>query len=166
MKKGIIVQGDALSSGGVVLPIERPKPNIMKMPWACMGDKVSCPIPFHGSGVIVEGCESLKINGMPIALQDHKVSCGCTLIASQFGTRLTLDAPEKTSHLFETKYKKFLFKDSKTGELLQNISYAILTDKGDKRRGYTCEEGDSKVLRTQDDNCELTIKPQKEVIIE
>jgi uncharacterized Zn-binding protein involved in type VI secretion len=165
MKSGIIVQGDALSSGGIVLPIERPKPNIMNMPWACMGDKVSCPIPSHGAGVIIEGCDSLKINGLPIALQGHKVSCGCTLVASQFGARLTLDAPEKTTYFFETNYKKFLMKDNKTFDRLQNIPYEICTEKGDIRRGHTCEIGESKVLRSQDANCELILKLQNDIEI-
>ncbi len=126
MKRGIIVQGDSLSSGGVVLPISRPKPNIMNLPFACIGDKVNCPLPFHGLGEIIEGCKSFKINGMPIALQDHKVSCGCTLIASQFGTRLTIEElmaeKEESEIVFD---KKFLLKDFETGEIYKNQHYRI-----------------------------------------
>ncbi|WP_186645205.1 PAAR domain-containing protein [Fluviispira vulneris] len=166
MKLGIVVQGDSLSSGGVVLPIPRLKPNIMKMPFACLGDKVSCPIPFHGVGTIEEGFEKFKINGMPIALHGHKTSCGCTLVASQFGSKLTIDVPEKTEHTWEVKYKKFIFKDSETSENLQNIQYSIISESGDFRRGYTNESAETKTLMTKESNCKFNLKPQTKIVIE
>lgn len=47
------------------------------------GDAVTCrKHPDVRSNVIIEGDESMTDNGVPIALHDHQVKCGCRLISS------------------------------------------------------------------------------------
>ncbi len=41
-----------------------------------MGDSVYCPSCKNGT--IVEGDSLMKINGIPVALEGHKVACGCS----------------------------------------------------------------------------------------
>ncbi|MBO1928519.1 PAAR domain-containing protein [Providencia rettgeri] len=43
---------------------------------ACVGDSVYCPSCKNGT--IVEGDSLMKINGIPVALEGHKVACGCS----------------------------------------------------------------------------------------
>jgi len=43
---------------------------------------VECPL-CKGSFPIIEGSESMKVQGIPIALEGMKTSCGAILIASQ-----------------------------------------------------------------------------------
>lgn len=49
---------------------------------ARLGDKVTCPIRGHGSCTIVEGDPNWSIDGIPVALEGHKTSCGASLISS------------------------------------------------------------------------------------
>ncbi|PTB22739.1 hypothetical protein C9I57_03025 [Trinickia symbiotica] len=47
------------------------------------GDEVSCPKhPDIAPNVIVEGDESMTDEGVPIARQGHRATCGCHLISS------------------------------------------------------------------------------------
>ncbi|WP_341522092.1 PAAR domain-containing protein [Pseudomonas sp. G.S.17] len=79
--RGVIREGDKLSSGGVVLTgVSGMK--FMGKPVACLGDKVFCPIPFHGLNQIAEGDVRSKHKGRPVALDGHCCACGCTLITS------------------------------------------------------------------------------------
>ncbi|EDU61236.1 hypothetical protein PROSTU_00085 [Providencia stuartii ATCC 25827] len=41
------------------------------------GDSVYCP-SCKKTGAIVEGDSLMKINGIPVALEGHKVACGCS----------------------------------------------------------------------------------------
>ncbi|MCI8208925.1 hypothetical protein AUC61_05185 [Pseudomonas sp. S25] len=79
--RGVIREGDKLSSGGVVLSGVSGMDFMGKLV-ACVGDKVSCPIPLHGINEIAEGDEGSTYKGRPIALDGHRCACGCTLITS------------------------------------------------------------------------------------
>ncbi|WP_196248092.1 PAAR domain-containing protein, partial [Ralstonia solanacearum] len=48
----------------------------------------SCPREGHHDCVIIEGDEHFKVDGVPVAFEGHKTSCGATLIATvtSFGT--------------------------------------------------------------------------------
>jgi uncharacterized Zn-binding protein involved in type VI secretion len=89
MKKGIVVEGDPLSSGGIVTQGSGTKINGLSI--ALLGDPVNCPLPFHGAGTIIEGDPNYTENGKPVAFEGHKVSCGCTLLAKLVGEEFTLD---------------------------------------------------------------------------
>jgi uncharacterized Zn-binding protein involved in type VI secretion len=101
MKKGIIVKGDPLSGGGQV--IEGTGYEIDGFNIALVGDPVSCSVPFHGGGNIIEGDEGFLIDGKPVALHGHKVSCGCTLISAKLVGFNYVDIPEKESSSSDDK---------------------------------------------------------------
>ncbi|HEK0697767.1 TPA: PAAR domain-containing protein, partial [Proteus mirabilis] len=44
---------------------------------ACVGDPVYCPA-CKKTGTIIEGDNLMKIKGIPVALEGHKVACGCS----------------------------------------------------------------------------------------
>lgn len=52
-------------------------------PIARVGDKVTCPIPGHGTTVIVEGDPTMILDGKPVARHGDKCACGAVLISSQ-----------------------------------------------------------------------------------
>ncbi|AKJ28507.1 PAAR motif family protein [Caldimonas brevitalea] len=47
-----------------------------------MGDKCICPKKGHKNCTIVEGDPDFTVDGVPVAFDGHKTSCGATLIAS------------------------------------------------------------------------------------
>lgn len=80
MKK-VIRLGDPTSHGGTVLSAA-PYRVFYDKPVARMGDKVSCPMKGHNNCVIVEGDPSWIVDGKPVALEGHLVSCGAVLIST------------------------------------------------------------------------------------
>ena len=75
----VIIIGDTLNNGGFVLT-GRQNPEIDLDLFASVGDRVTCNI--HGENCIAEGAPNATIDGRPIALEGHKASCGCSLVAS------------------------------------------------------------------------------------
>lgn len=70
----IILKNDTTNTGGTVLrgsSVAKQTEGI-----ACVGDPVYCP-SCKQTGVIAEGDSLMKINGIPVALEGHKVTCGC-----------------------------------------------------------------------------------------
>ncbi|EAP73446.1 Hypothetical protein RRSL_03411 [Ralstonia solanacearum UW551] len=49
------------------------------------GDRCSCPREGHHDCVIIEGDEHFKVDGVPVAFEGHKTSCGAMLIATVVG---------------------------------------------------------------------------------
>ncbi len=94
MEKGIVVEGDSLSSGGKVVQGSGTIVNGFKI--ALLGDPTSCPIIGHGSGTIVEGDTEYTIMDRPVALEGHKASCGCVLTAKLVGLQFKINVPEPT----------------------------------------------------------------------
>ncbi|MEO7496731.1 MAG: PAAR domain-containing protein [Massilia sp.] len=81
----VIRLGDKTSHGGAVIEASTHTTS-GGIGVARMGDKVSCPLPGHGSNPIVSGDASLIVDGKPVARQGDKSSCGAALIASQQAT--------------------------------------------------------------------------------
>lgn len=82
----IIKVGDLTDHHGVVISGDS-KRRLMGKPVARKGDMVDCPNKYpdgrpHGVHPIVEGSDSLKLNGVPVALEGHRTECGCLLIGS------------------------------------------------------------------------------------
>ncbi len=46
---------------------------------------MACPREGHHDCVIIEGDEHFKVDGVPVAFEGHKTSCGATLIATVVG---------------------------------------------------------------------------------
>ncbi|AIN62497.1 PAAR domain-containing protein [Providencia stuartii] len=70
----IILKNDTTNTGGTVLTGSSLAKQTQGI--ACVGDSVYCP-SCKKTGAIVEGDGLMKINGIPVALEGHKVACGC-----------------------------------------------------------------------------------------
>jgi uncharacterized Zn-binding protein involved in type VI secretion len=79
--RGVIRLNDATSHGGKVLSAA-PKTKVMGVAVARKGDRCSCPIRGHDGCVIAEGDSKVLIDGIPVAFEGHKTSCGATLLSS------------------------------------------------------------------------------------
>ena len=78
----LIVLGDKTSHGGTVIEGSMTT-TIDGKPVARVGDKVSCPIPGHGTCVIVSGDMTWIIDGQAVARHGDMTACGASLISSQ-----------------------------------------------------------------------------------
>lgn len=79
--KRVIRLGDPTTHGGKVVSATGHF-HIYDKPVARLGDKVTCPLPGHGVVTIVEGDPDWLIDGIPVALEGHKTSCGASLIST------------------------------------------------------------------------------------
>lgn len=81
MMKGIIRIGDKTTGGGRV--VSGSSHMIFNgIGVARLGDPVDCPKKGHSKAVIVQGHPTFTDNGIPVAFDGYKCSCGCTLISS------------------------------------------------------------------------------------
>ncbi|EOD2823328.1 TPA: PAAR domain-containing protein [Providencia stuartii] len=74
----IILKNDTIGTGGMVLTCSSLAKQIQGV--ACVSESVYCPL-CKTTGAIVEGDGLMKINGIPVALEGHKVACACVLVA-------------------------------------------------------------------------------------
>lgn len=82
----IIKVGDPTDHDGVVTTGD-PKRLLMGKPIARKGDLVDCPRKYpdgrpHGVNPIIEGSDSYKLDGVPVALEGHRTECGCVLVGT------------------------------------------------------------------------------------
>ncbi|MEZ2864357.1 PAAR domain-containing protein [Proteus terrae] len=70
----IILKNDTTNTKGTVLNGSLLAKQIHEI--ACLGDEVYCPA-CQQKGKIIEGDTMMKINTIPVALEGHKVQCGC-----------------------------------------------------------------------------------------
>ena len=78
----VIRLGDATSHGGKVDSVSATHFTVDRIAVACVGDPCSCPVKGHDNCTIVEGDPTHVIDGMAVAYDGHRTSCGATLIAS------------------------------------------------------------------------------------
>lgn len=78
----IIRLGDPTSHGGQVVSVSASWFTVDGIAVARVNDQCSCPLPGHGTGVIVEGEPTHTIDGLAVAYDGHKTSCGATLIST------------------------------------------------------------------------------------
>jgi uncharacterized Zn-binding protein involved in type VI secretion len=76
----IIRLNDPTSHGGKVTSVAATHFTVGGIPVACVGDECVCPT--HGRGTIVEGEARHTINGVAVAYDGHKTSCGATLTST------------------------------------------------------------------------------------
>ena len=76
----IIRLNDLTNHGGQVTSVAANHFTVGGIAVACIGDECVCPI--HGKGTIVEGEATHAINGVRVAYDGHKTSCGATLIST------------------------------------------------------------------------------------
>jgi len=79
--KSIIRIGDKTTGGGQVQS-GFAKMKFQKIGVARLNDPVGYPIVGHSPSLIVEGHPTIKDNGVLVAFDGYKCSCGCTLISS------------------------------------------------------------------------------------
>ncbi|APJ02827.1 PAAR domain-containing protein [Silvanigrella aquatica] len=141
MEKGIVVEGDPLSSGGKVTKGSGTIVNGLRI--AVLGDPVDCPIPLHGSGTITEGEPKALIGDKPIALEGHKVSCGCTLIAKTVGEKFKIGVSQPPEPSFIEKVDDLINKlndkiDRAVINTLDKILPKPIQDLNDLVKPYIC----------------------------
>ena len=73
----VIRLNDPTTHGGTVTSVAATHFTVGGVAVACVGDPASCPV--HGAGTIIEGELRQTINGIQVAYDGHKTSCGATL---------------------------------------------------------------------------------------
>lgn len=80
--RNVIRLGDPTSHGGKVANVSASHFTVDGIPVARVGDVCSCPIKGHDNCTIAEGDPSHVIDGIAVAYEGHKTTCGAALIAS------------------------------------------------------------------------------------
>ncbi len=81
MKRAIRLN-DPHSHGGSVTSVTATQTDVMGKPLARVGDTCVCPMPGHSGCTIAEGDPDWTIDGIAVALEGHKTSCGASLIST------------------------------------------------------------------------------------
>ncbi|MGZ5198871.1 MAG: PAAR domain-containing protein [Telluria sp.] len=87
MPRKIIVVGDSTDHGGKVIS-GSPLHTIEGTPIARLGDQVDCPQHYpggasHGVNKIVTAHPTVKVGGVPVAVEGCTTECGCKLIGGK-----------------------------------------------------------------------------------
>ncbi|WP_296950378.1 PAAR domain-containing protein [uncultured Massilia sp.] len=80
--RNVIRLGDATSHGGKVASVRATHCTADGVPVACVGDACSCPVDGHDGCTIAEGDPGHVIDGIAVAYDGHKTTCGAILMAS------------------------------------------------------------------------------------
>jgi uncharacterized Zn-binding protein involved in type VI secretion len=162
----VIRLGDRTSHGGYVVSATSHF-TVMGMDVARLGDKCTCPKKGHNNCYIVEGDPDWTIDGVPVALEGHKLSCGAVLISSMpnagredWGgaaaafSQMIVGSDKSVSSVVAADLfnEKFQLLDEDTGKPLANVEYAILRESGDIEDGRTDEDGHTHLLSATADS--------------
>lgn len=79
--RGVIRLGDPTSHGGKVISAA-PNSDVHGVAVARKGDRCLCPMRGHEVCSIAEGDPKVLIDGVPVAFEGHKTTCGATLIST------------------------------------------------------------------------------------
>ena len=146
MKKRVIRLGDPTTHGGTVVSATAGYIMFDKEV-AALGDKATCPIPGHGTVVIVEGDPTWTVNGRNVALEGHKCSCGCSLISTLPNVERSYEGIGTASMGAVAGVAKaagvvsLAGRSEKTGKPMVNTPYKITLDNGREFTGKTDEKG-------------------------
>lgn len=78
----VIRLGDPTSHGGKVVSVSAQHITVAGVAVARVGDVCMCPMKGHEVCIIAEGSAVHAIDGIAVAYDGHKTSCGATLIAT------------------------------------------------------------------------------------
>ena len=78
--RNVIRLGDATSHGGKVESVSATHFTVGGIAVARVGDVCSCPIKGHDNCTIAEGDPHHVIDGIAVAHDGHKTTCGATLM--------------------------------------------------------------------------------------
>lgn len=81
MSKGFVLSSDKTTHGGSVISTSSTM-IVNGKPVALVGDKISCPVPGHGTNTIIEGSLEWSSDGKAIVVDGCKCQCGCQVISS------------------------------------------------------------------------------------
>ncbi len=146
-----IVVGDMTSGGGTVLTGSTVT-DIDGKPVARVTDIATCPA-HSGQFPIVDGDETIIVDGQPVALHDSKLSCGCTLIAAQqlhvYVDAGTEQAATPAAPIAQIPYDEaFILLAEDTGKPLVNRLYRIYREDGSIEEGKTDAKGLTHVVNS------------------
>lgn len=79
--RGVIRLGDPTSHGGKVVSAS-PDSFASGIAVARQGDACTCPCRGHGLCRIAEGDDSVRIDGVAVAFDGHRTTCGARLIST------------------------------------------------------------------------------------
>ena len=79
--RGVIRLNDPTSHGGQVASAS-PFSQVMGLAVARKGDRCTCPQRGHDHCVIADGDPNVLIDGVPVAFDGHKTTCGATLMST------------------------------------------------------------------------------------
>ncbi len=79
--RGVIRLNDPTSHGGKVISAASVS-TVMGVAVARKGDQCLCPMKGHEICVIAEGDPKVLIDGVPVAFEGHKTTCGASLIST------------------------------------------------------------------------------------
>ncbi|AXA94269.1 PAAR domain-containing protein [Massilia sp. YMA4] len=90
MSLKIITVGDMTDHGGTVIS-GSPNHDIRGKAIARVGDQVACPLVYpggkpHGINKIINGHDTLTVDGIAVAVEGCTTECGCKLIGSMPAT--------------------------------------------------------------------------------
>jgi len=80
--RNVIRLGDATSHGGKVENVSATHFTVEGVAVARVGDLCSCPVKGHDNCKVAEGDATHTIDGIAVAYNGHKTTCGAALIAS------------------------------------------------------------------------------------
>ena len=75
----VIRLGDPTSHGGNVISVTATWFTVEGIPVARIGDMCSCPVSGHSGCTVAEGDPHHTVDGIPVAYERHKTSCGAIL---------------------------------------------------------------------------------------
>lgn len=78
----VIRLGDATSHGGKVVKVAATHFTVDGSPVARVGDACSCPVRGHENCTVAEGDPHHVIDGVAVAYEGHRTTCGAILVAS------------------------------------------------------------------------------------
>jgi uncharacterized Zn-binding protein involved in type VI secretion len=78
----VIRLGDPTSHGGKVVSVSATHFTVGDIAVARVGDVCSCPIKGHDNCTIAEGDPHHVIDGIAVAYDGHKTTCGAALMAT------------------------------------------------------------------------------------
>lgn len=146
-----IVVDDTTSSGGRVLTGSTVT-DIDGKAVARVNDTATCP-QHGGEYPIVDGDETIIVDGQPVALHDSKLSCGCTLVAVQqlhvYVDEGAEQAATPAAPITQIPYDEaFILLAEDTGKPLVNRLYKIYREDGSIEEGKTDAKGLTHVVNT------------------
>ena len=78
MLKPIAILGSATTHGGTITRVASTI-TCENVVIACVGDEHTCPIPYHGKTLILDGVPGVLVQGKPIARVGSKIGCGAVI---------------------------------------------------------------------------------------